>query len=114
MHKFIPILLLIIGESVYIVAELMIAELAKEQHFPYRSFATLFGVTVISGLLILLGYYFGYRSFRNIWVVTALSIGSVLITEPTVSWLIFKELPTRGASIGIGFGLIGIICATFL
>lgn len=112
MKSLFPIVLLLIGESVYIVAELLIADLAKQSHFPYRAFAALFGVTIISGLLIILGYYFGYKSFRNIWVVSALSIGSVLIAEPTVSWIIFREMPTRGAAVGLGLGILGILSAT--
>jgi drug/metabolite transporter (DMT)-like permease len=53
----------------------------------------------------------GYRAFKNIWIVSAILVTSILVVEPTLAWFLFKEIPTLGASIGIGLGVIGLIVA---
>jgi hypothetical protein len=53
----------------------------------------------------------GYRVFKNIWIVSAISITSILITEPILNYLIFHELPTKGALAGLILGVIGFVLA---
>jgi hypothetical protein len=52
---------------------------------------------------------YGYRSFRNIWIVSALSITSILIMEPLIGYLVFQQLPTRGALFGLLLGAAGFL-----
>jgi hypothetical protein len=54
----------------------------------------------------------GYKSFKNIWVVSALSITSILIMEPLIGYIIFQQLSTRGALVGLLLGAVG-FAATF-
>lgn len=96
-----PLLLLVFGEAIYVYCEMMIA---KQSHVLSMIILSLF-----AGLIVIAGYYYGYQSSRNIWVVTAASIGTILITEPIISWIMFHEIPTRGASLGLIFGALGLI-----
>lgn len=48
---------------------------------------------VISFLLLLLGYIYGYRSFNKIWIITIVSWSSILLVEPILNYFIFNELP---------------------
>lgn len=101
-----PLLLLVFGEALYVYCEMMIA---KQSHILSMIFLSL-----IAGLVVIAGYYYGYQSSKNIWIVTAASIGTILITEPIISWLIFHEIPTRGALLGLIFGAAGLLSAIFL
>ncbi len=55
------------------------------------------------------GYILGYKSFQNIWIVSALSITSILIIEPILGYALFQQLPTKGAFLGLILAVIGFI-----
>ena len=115
MQLLLPLMLLFIGEGVFIWAEMVIAHTLKSpQPTDQSTIAKMVAIAVIAGLVIIGGYYFGYKAHKNIWLVTATSIGAILVTEPIISWLIFYEKPTLGASIGLIFGVLGILSTTFL
>ena len=100
--KIIGIVLLIIGEALSIYIELSLA----------RRPSNVLGMSIIFILatpFLLYGYMIGYSAFKNIWIVSIISITSILIIEPVLAYLIFKELPTRGAFIGLVFGTLGFI-----
>lgn len=96
-----PLLLLVIGEALFVYCEMIIA---KQSHILSMTILSLF-----AGLVVIAGYYYGYQLSKNIWIVTAASIGTILITEPVISWLVFHEIPTRGATLGLIFGALGLI-----
>lgn len=106
MKFLIPLLLLVFGESIFVYCEMMIA---KQSHILFMTILSL-----VAGLVVIAGYYYGYQTSKNIWVVTAASIGTILITEPIISWLIFHEIPTRGATLGLIFGALGLISTLVL
>jgi hypothetical protein len=54
------------------------------------------------------------KYLENIWVVGAVSIASIVVVEPIITYLIFHELPGRGALIGLILGILAIISALFL
>lgn len=115
MKSILPLLLLFVGEAVYIWAEMMIAHTVKQPRPNDNLFIIKMSlIAVIAGLTIIAGYYFGYKHSKNIWLVTATSIGAILITEPVISWLVFHERPTTGASVGLIFGILGIFSTVFL
>ena len=100
--KIIGIILLVVGEALSIYIELSLA----------RKPTNIFGMTIIfiaATAFLLYGYIISYSAFRNIWIVSVISITSILIIEPILAYLIFRELPTRGASIGLIFGTLGFI-----
>jgi hypothetical protein len=57
---------------------------------------------------------FGLKIFKNIWIVSVISITSILIIEPFIAYFIGGQLPTKGAIIGLVFGVLGFAAALFL
>lgn len=68
----------------------------------------------IGGVLIVGGYILGYIHFKNIWIVTAISVGSIVVFEPVLAYILFKQVPTMGAAIGLVLGVLGIVSAVAL
>jgi hypothetical protein len=115
MEKLIAILIIFAGEAIAIAAEVFAA---RHYSSPGSSFhGTFFRVLpfIILGSSILLGgYMFGLAKFKNIWVVSAISITSILFLEPLIDYIVGGQLPTRGAIIGLIFGTCGFAASLFL
>jgi len=104
-------LLIFGGEALAIYQEMMVARAAKLSGLTPKLGMWLFLWMAFAGGLLLVGYFLGYLSFKNIWVVTVISIGSILIAEPLLIMLLFKEAPTTGAWIGLVCAVLGIAAA---
>ena len=50
----------------------------------------------------------------DIWLVTVVSVTSLLMLEPLVIWSMFHEMPGRGELIGFCLGALGLVAAVFL
>ncbi len=111
MKKTIGILVLFVGESAAIYSE-MIA--AKNLENFFNTFWKMFGLMIISALFLILGYMLCMKYIQNIWVVSAISIASIVIIEPTITYFVFHSLPSRGALIGLVLGLLAIASALFI
>jgi hypothetical protein len=115
MIKIASIIILFTGEILGIFAEVQSARLYSITHQSFNeAFFKMLPVIIIAGFFLLTGYIMGLAAFKNIWVVSAISISSILIFEPALDYLITGQLPTRGALIGLIFGMLGIISALFL
>jgi len=103
---------LFLGESLIIGAEMWAAKNFQNSVRPEALAMTAFVISVIGVALLVYGYMWGYQAFKNIWIVTALSVAGILIVEPLIAWLLFQEMPTRGALIGFSLGVVGLITTT--
>lgn len=113
--KILVILLLVAGEALSIYAELIGAhQYSLHQGSFWPVFFRMFLVIALAGAFLVAGFTLGYGAFKNIWIVSVLSLTSILVTEPLISYAIFHELPTRGAWFGLAFGLMGCVSAMFL
>jgi len=109
LQKIFVLALLFIGEALTIYAEIAGAknqELATQPVL--QIFFKMFLIFCLAGVFLISGYAFGFKVFKNIWVVSAASITSILIIEPIVAWTIFHQLPTTGAVVGFVLGAIGL------
>ncbi len=77
-------------------------------------FLPMFALITLGGAVLIAGYMLGYVHLKNIWIVTAISVGSILIVEPLLAWLLFHQMPTLGAGIGLTLGALGVLAALFL
>ena len=111
MKKIIPILLLFIGESLAIFSEIIAAR--NINNF-FNTFWKMALIATLAGLFLTLGYMLGMKYIENIWVVGAVSIASIVVVEPIITYLIFHELPSRGALIGLILGILAILSALFI
>jgi hypothetical protein len=113
--KTFAIILILFGEMITIYAEML---LARNNFSNPPSFLKVFWqpflIMVIGGTLLITGYFTGFGAFKNIWIVSVISITSILIIEPTLAYTIFHQLPTKGALIGLILGAFGFISAMFL
>lgn len=115
MSKILTILIIFLGETFAILAEVIAA---KYYSFNDARFLNIFlkalPIIIIGGMLLLFGYMLGLRSFKNIWIVSTISITSILIAEPIINYTITHQLPTSGALIGFILGILGFFSALFL
>ncbi|WP_229169629.1 MULTISPECIES: hypothetical protein [Bradyrhizobium] len=66
------------------------------------------------GILLVFGYALGYMHLKNIWIIVAISVGTILVVEPILTLLLFRDLPTAGSLIGLTLGALGAFAAIFL
>ena len=111
MQKLIPIIFLFLGESLAIYSEVIAA---KNINNFSATFWKMSGVMALAGLLLIAGYMFGLKYLNNIWIVGVVSIASIIIMEPLITYLLFHELPSRGAFIGLILGILGLLSALFV
>ncbi len=115
MNKFLAATIIIIGELAGIYAEIFGA---RYYHTHAESFARVFfriwPMILISGIFLLAGYMLGLKNFKNIWIVSVISITSILIIEPFMAYFVGGQTPTKGAFIGLIFGILGFVAALFL
>jgi hypothetical protein len=113
--KTFAVILILFGEMITIYAEML---LARNNFSNPSSLSKIFWqpffIMVIGGSLLITGYFTGFGAFKNIWIVSVISITSILIIEPVLAYTIFHQLPTKGAALGFIFGALGFILALFL
>src|SRR5574340_145912 len=115
MSKTLAILILFSGEVLSILAEVVTAKyFAVDNNSFSKGFFRALPVIVIAGALLLAGYMLGYKAFKNIWVVSVISITSILIAEPIINLSVTGQLPTKGALIGLILGILGFLATLFL
>ncbi|MBS1489725.1 MAG: hypothetical protein JSS93_04300 [Bacteroidetes bacterium] len=113
MMKLLAIVLIAVGEILAIYAELYSAHQMQYKN-TQLVFWIAFLLMTLAGASLLGGYMIGYKAFDNIWVVVAISVGSILVVEPIVAYILFKEIPTRGAVIGLILGMAGTLTSIFI
>lgn len=92
-----------LGECLAILGELQ----AAKDRLALGTVLALVGVP-----LLLYGYWLGVRT-GTVWKVTAVSVGSILIAEPVLVWLVFREAPSRGELAGCLLGAAGMVVANW-
>ena len=112
--KILVLLLIFAGEGLAIYAEMIGA---RDNNIATQSFLNIFLkmflVIAVAGAFLIAGYMLGFNSFKNIWIVSVISITSILIIEPILAWTIFGQTPTPGAIIGFSLGTIGLFISIF-
>lgn len=112
--KILAITLLFFGEAAAIYMESFAAK--NFVSFQLFSIFTLKIVLLIilSGACLVGAYILGYRVFKNIWIVAVSSITAILIIEPILIYLFFRQLPTTGAWVGLVLGAVGFVATMVL
>src|SRR6266404_6002896 len=114
-NKIIVILAILLGEIAMIFTEILSAYLYQiNDGFFFSTFLKLIVAITVGAWILLGGYALGLVAFGNIWIVSAISITSILIFEPILAYIITGQLPTAGALIGFAFGATGLLVTLFL
>lgn len=113
--QFLVILSIVIGESLVVYAEVLGAKLYGMLGYSFEA-SVLWSLIpgVVGALLLIVGYALGLKHFNNIWVVSALSVGTLLIIEPALNYFFIGQTPGLGSGIGFIFGVLGLLAVTFL
>lgn len=113
--KILVVIMVLIGEGFSIYAEMIASRSYVETSQPiFRIFLKTFPIIAIASGCLIFVYALGYRNFKNIWIVSAISISSIIMIEPILAYILFHQLPTRGALIGLILGTLGFLSALFL
>lgn len=102
--KIASLILFLFGEALCIWSEMLAAKSGRFWH-PFLWIT-------IAGIPLLLGYILGLKAFGSIWIVSIMSIVAVIISEPILIWVMFKEPPSRGAIAGFVLGVTGLYLTT--
>ncbi len=113
MNQIVTGLAVFLGEVLIIGAEMWAARYFDTSK-PWQVVLPAIIISIIGVLFLVYGYTFGYQAFKNIWIITALSIGGILVVEPVIAWSLFREIPTTGAAIALALGVIGIGTSVFV
>lgn len=112
-EKILVIVLVFLGESFAIYAEMQGARANSPTSVFMQVFWKAFIIMVIGGGLLVAGYMLAMPAFKNVWIVSVVSVTSIIIMEPLMAYILLKQLPTRGALIGFVLGALGMISAVF-
>lgn len=111
MHKLIPILFLFAGECLAIYSEVIAAKNIQTFSSTFWKMSLLMA---IAGFFLIAGYMLGMKYIQNIWIVGTVSIASIVIAEPVITYILFQELPSKGPFIGFVLGILAILSALFI
>jgi hypothetical protein len=106
--------LMVLGEFCAIYSEVVAARLAHTGHTSWAELAGPVLIMCFAGLCLLGAYWLGYVAVGDIWLITVVSVTSLLLLEPLVIWALFHEAPGRGALIGFCLAALGMLSAVFL
>lgn len=106
--------LMVVGEFCAIYSEVVTAKLAQTGSGSWEAFLLPVMLMCFAGLCLLGAYWLGYVVVGDIWVVTVVSVVSLLLLEPVVVWFLFQEVPGRGALIGFCLGALGMLATVLL
>ncbi len=113
--RFIVLIILFVGEAAGICAEMMGAKAYAQSGTTFISaFLPTLPLILLSACMLVVAYTLGLRAFSNIWAVTAISVGSILIVEPLFNLFYIGQTPTLGSALGFAFGAAGILSSLFL
>ena len=109
--KILVVWLIFIGEALSIYAEIIGAKNFSVAGARFFSplFWRLLILIIAAGVCLLVGYMLGFKVFQNIWIITVTSLMGILIVEPVLNYIVFRQLPGHGSLIGLICGLVGII-----
>ena len=106
--------MLFFGEFCVIFSEMIGARSYSNGSTFIQAFLYALPFLVVGATLLLVSYMLGLKHFANIWVVSAISLGSILTVEPLFDYFYIGHVPTFGAGVGFAFGVLGILASLFL
>lgn len=106
--------LMVVGEFCAIYSEVVVAKLAQTGSASWETLFLPLVLMCFAGICLLAAYWLGYVAVGDIWIVTVVSVISLLLLEPVVVWALFHESPGRGALIGFTLGALGMLATVVL
>lgn len=114
MLRIVAVAAIFLGEALSIVAELIASRQFGKAGGDLAMLWPMFVLVSLGGILLVFGYALGYMHLKNIWIIFAISLGAILVIEPILTVLLFRDVPTAGSLIGLVLGAFGALAALFL
>jgi len=105
------VIAIIAGEILIIWSEVMAAKLYAENLNMASMLMQTVPLGIAGAVLLIVGYALGLKYFHNIWIVTAVSVGSLLMVEPLFNYFYMGQTPTMGSGIGFVLGALGMVAS---
>lgn len=112
--KIVAVAAIFVGEALSIIAELIASKQFGKAGGDLAMLLPIFLLISVGGILLIFGYALGYMHLKNIWIIAAISVGAILVAEPILALLFFRDAPTTGSLIGLTLGALGTLAAIFL
>lgn len=110
----------VLSTAVLAVGELLViyAEVQAAYHWErlQQTRAVLYSASLmaVGGTLLIAGYVAAYRAWEDLWKVGVISLVSILVAEPVVTYVVSAQRPGLGAVLGFVLGSLGLFCALFI
>ncbi|KRP93754.1 hypothetical protein AOQ72_20865 [Bradyrhizobium yuanmingense] len=114
MLKIVAVAAIFLGEALSILAELMASRQFGKAGGDPAMLWPMFLLVCLGGILLVFGYALGYMHLKNIWIIVAISVGAILVVEPILTVLFFRDVPSGGSLLGLMLGAFGALAALFL
>jgi hypothetical protein len=98
------LLLLLLGESLAIYAELFLVK------YPQRWLAAWWIITA-AGLPLLVAYGLSRRAMDSTWVMAIASIAAIAVVEPLLLWRFLEQQPSPRLMLAMGLCVTGLVLA---
>ncbi|MGY3487793.1 phosphoglycerol transferase MdoB-like AlkP superfamily enzyme [Bradyrhizobium sp. USDA 4011] len=112
--KIVAVAAIFLGEAISIIAELIASRRFGKAGGDVTMLLPMFLLISFGGILLVFGYALGYMHLKNIWIIVAISVGAILVVEPILTLLLFRDVPTAGSLIGLMLGALGTLAAVCL
>ena len=100
------VLLMIIGESAMIAAEVYSSMNSWKD---WRVILT----QMFAAFMLIYAYDTGYKSYGDIWIVSTASVVTVVVAEPIIVWFMTKEIPTPTTALAFGLACLSVVVLAF-
>ncbi|MCC8938337.1 hypothetical protein H8A97_25070 [Bradyrhizobium sp. Arg62] len=112
--KIVAVAAIFLGEALSVIAELIASRQFRKTGGDLTMLLPMFLLISLDGVLLVCGYALGYMHLKNIWIIIAISVGAILVVEPILTLLLFRDVPTAGSLIGLALGALGTLAAICL
>ncbi|MGX1350311.1 hypothetical protein AB7M49_003887 [Bradyrhizobium elkanii] len=112
--KIVAVGAIFLGEALSIIAELIASKQFGKAGGDLAWLLPMCLLISFGGILLVIGYALGYMHLENIWIIIAISVGAILVLEPILTLLLFRDVPTAGSLIGLALGALGTLAAILL
>lgn len=112
--KIVAVAAIFVGEALSIIAELIASRQFGKAGGDVTMLLPMFVLISVGGVLLVFGYALGYMHLKNIWIIVAISVGAILVVEPVLAFILFRDVPTAGSLVGLTLGALGTVGAIFL
>ncbi|WP_271592106.1 hypothetical protein [Bradyrhizobium sp. CCBAU 65884] len=84
-----------LGEALSIFAQLVASRQFGKAGDDLAMLLPMLLLISFGGMLLVFGYALGYMHLKNIWIIVAISVGAILVVEPTLTRLESCRQPVR-------------------